>query len=385
MSEIETRRTSRRTRETIVDCDIHNAPVSDEALHAYLPALWRRRRQTVEYLPAYWRRFRESLGHRSYIGSEYPRPTPRAARTDAWPSSGHPPASDLAFMREQLLDRWNVEYGVLTPLLGAGEQLNLEFGAALAQAINDWQAAEWLEPEPRLRASIVVPYEDGDLSAQEIHRVASDARYVQVLLLIRTREPLGRRKYWKLYEAAEAHDLPVGIHFGGWGGWPITPSGFASYYIEDTVGMATAFQEQVASLVFEGVFERFPRLKIVLIEGGFAWLLPLMWRLDRAWQLLRDEVPHVRRLPSEYVREHFWATTQPMEEPPRKQDLHELLEQLDMSDRLMFATDYPHWDFDAPDRALPRIDPELRRKIMVQNAHALYRFEPGAKLEERQQ
>jgi hypothetical protein len=375
-------RPTMRARDPVIDCDIHNAPVSDEALQAYLPASWRQRRETAQYLPAYWQRFRESLGDRSYIGAEYPRPTPRAARTDAWPPSGYPPAADLDFMREQLLDHWRIEYGVLTPVLGAGEQLNLDFGAALAHAINDWQVAEWLEPEPRLRASIVVPYEDGELAAAEIDRAATDERFVQVLMLIRTREPLGRRKYWKIYDAAVRHELPIGIHFGGWSGWPLTAGGFPSFYIEDTVGMATAFQDQVTSLVCEGVFEHFPTLKIVLIEGGFAWLPPLMWRLDRAWRLLRQEVPHLRRAPSEYIREHFWLTTQPTEEPPREEDFFALLRELDMDDRLMFATDYPHWDFDAPDRALPaRLDASLRRRIMAENARALYRFTSTGALE----
>ena len=108
----------------------------------------------------------------------------------------------------------------------------------------------------------------------------------------------------------------------------------------------------------------------MLIEGGFAWLPPLMWRLDRAWKQLRAEVPHLTRLPSEYIREHIWLTTQPMEEPPRPEHFAELLEQLGMDDRMMFATDYPHWDFDAPDRRDPELPrpPTLRRAIMADNA-----------------
>lgn len=364
------------TRPPVIDCDIHNSPVSDVHLHEYLSAKWRARRGTGTYLDAAFEQTREVLGDRAYIGGEYPRPTPRAARLDSWPPNGKPPASDLLFLQEQLLDEWNMEYGVLTPLLGQGEQLDLEMGAAMATAANRWQIADWLEHEPRLRASVIIPHEDGDLAADEIRRFGDDPRFVQVLMLIRTAEPLGRRKYWKIYEAAVEHGLPVGVHFGGWGRGPITGTGFPSYYLEDTVGMATAFQDQLASLVFEGVFDRLPELKIVMIEGGFGWLPGLLWRMDRAWRLHRRDLPQVKRPPSEIVREQVWITTQPMDEPPTRADFDELLLQMGMNERLMFATDYPHWDFDSPGLALPpRLDPDLRQAIMADNAMGLYRFD----------
>jgi predicted TIM-barrel fold metal-dependent hydrolase len=64
-----------------------------------------------------------------------------------------------------------------------------------------------------------------------------------------------------------------------------------------------------------------------------------------------------------------------MEEPPKPANFWRMLEQLDMNDRLMFATDYPHWDFDAPDQAFPvRLPPDLKQKIMGENARRLYRF-----------
>src|SRR5439155_10924907 len=194
---------------------------------------------------------------------------------------------------------------------------------------------------------------------------------------LRTSEPLGRRKYWKMYEAAVEHDLPIGIHFGSQGGSPITGAGWASFYIEDHAGMSTAFQAQMISYVCEGVFERFPTLKVVFIEGGFGWVPPLAWRLDAAWKKLKEEVPHLKRLPSEYIREHIWLTTQPMEEPQNPRHFVELLEQGPwLADKLMFATDYPHWDFDAPDAALPKVKlPDgVERKIMAENARALYRL-----------
>ncbi len=361
MTQTLTRETPRtRTGMGIVDGDIHTCTASDTSLHPYLPPRWREHHAR--------------FGTRQYAGGIYPRSVPMAARTDAWPPSGLPPGSDLPFLREQLLDRWGIAYGICNPIF-LNQGPHIEYNTALSRAINEWQVAEWLEPEPRLRGSIVVPYEDGDLAAAEIERVAGDPRFVQVGMLIRSHEPLGKRRFWKIYEAAERHGLPVGIHFGGVGGNAFTGAGWPSYYLEDHGGTSQIFQAQVASFVCEGVFERFPGLKIVLIEGGFAWLAPLMWRLDAAWKRLKAEVPELRRAPSEQIREHIWLTTQPMEEPHRPHEFGQLLGHLGMNDHLMFATDYPHWDFDAPDHAFPvRLPPDAERAIMMENAKRLYRL-----------
>lgn len=351
----------KRQEPRIIDCDVHNTMSSDTVLYPYLSQRWRRHHSM--------------LGTPDRVGAYIPRAMPYGARHDAWPPSGQRPGSDLNFLQEQLLDFWNIEYGILNCLTAVCEMPNLEYAAAFAQAVNDWQIAEWLEPEPRLRASIIVPGEDGKLAANEIDRLSGHPRFVQVLLLVRTMEPLGRRKYWKIYETAVSHDLPIGIHFTGVGVGPITAAGRPSHYIEDHTGMTQAFQTQVTSLVCEGVFEHFPTLKVVLIEGGIAWLPPLMWRLDHAWKKLREEVPYLKRLPSEYIRAHFWLTTQPIDEPPKSEYFQQLLVHLDVDDKLMFATDYPHWDFDAPDRTIPtNLDPGLRQKIMAENARTFYQL-----------
>ncbi|MEP7200513.1 MAG: amidohydrolase family protein [Chloroflexota bacterium] len=354
------------THDAIIDGDIHNYVASPQLLFPYLAERWQRRLDAGG--------IGVGIGA-AYPGGNYPKHHPYAARVDAWPP-GKVPGADLDFMRKQLLDEWNIAYGVLNTLHFAGQQRIPEYAQALATALNDWQVEHWLDPEPRLRAAIIAPFEDGDAGAAEVERCARDKRFVQVLVPVRTQEPLGRRKYWPMYEAAERNGLPIAIHFGGSNGWPITGAGWPSFYIEDHAGMAQSFQSHVISLVCEGVFERFPALKVVLVEGGFAWLAPLMWRLDQSWKRLRDEVPHVTRLPSETIREHFWFTTQPIEEPPKPLYFKQLLEQLDMNDRILFATDYPHWDFDAPDQSLPtNIAPALRRQIMSENARALYGFE----------
>ena len=136
---------ARRRQEPLIDCDVHNALPDGDALRPYLPAVWRDRREGLTYLPTEFRQVRENLGDRSYIGAEYPRPTPRASRVDSWPPGGGPPASDLAFTQQQLLDAWDVEAAILNPLLGIGEMLNLELAGVMARASNDWLAAEWLD------------------------------------------------------------------------------------------------------------------------------------------------------------------------------------------------------------------------------------------------
>jgi uncharacterized protein len=355
--------THRRSELAVIDCDIHPALKSPKALHPYLSERWRHHRDTI--------------GDRGFGGSYYPRANPNAARTDAWPPNGLPPGSDLDFTRYQLLDAWDLDFGVLQPLLGAGALRNHDYAAALSRAINDWQIAEWLDPEPRLRSGLVVPYEAPDLAVEEIERLGDHPGFVQVMLGIRTSEPIGRRKYWPMFEAAVAHNLPIGMHFGSQGGSPITGAGWPSMYLEDHAGMSTAFQAQVISLIYEGVFERFPELKIVLIEGGFAWVPPLAWRLDSAWRKLGAEVPDLKRAPSEYFAKHIWLTTQPMEEPQRPEQFLQILEHAPwLQDRLMFSTDYPHWDFDAPNEALPKVKlPDgFGAKLMAENARQLYKL-----------
>jgi uncharacterized protein len=223
---------------------------------------------------------------------------------------------------------------------------------------------------------MIVPAEHSEQAVAEIERLAGHPGFVQVLLVARSAAPLGDRRYWKMYEAAARHDLPIGIHYGGGvRGVPISSAGWPSFYLEDHAGMSAAFQAHVASLIFGGIFDRLPNLRIALIEGGFAWLPSLAWRMDTHWERFRAEVPQVRRRPSEYVREHFWMTTQPMEEPHRPADLHKVFEHLGGTDKVMFSTDYPHWDFDHPAHAFQvRLPAAQRDNIYTENARAFYKL-----------
>ncbi|HEY8476570.1 MAG TPA: amidohydrolase family protein [Chloroflexota bacterium] len=348
-----------------IDCDVHAVVPSVETL--------------FPYLPEYWRESIAQSGFKGPVDTPYPPGVPTSVRPDAREPGGPPPGSDLDLLRRHVLDPWSVRYALLNCVYAVESVHNPYAAAALASAVNDWLREAWLRREPRLRASIVVPVQQPDLAAEEIDRVGGDPGFVQVLLPVRSEAPYGNRRYWPIYEAAVRHDLVVGIHFGGAPGNPPTPCGWPSTYLEEFVGMASVFQSQVISLVAEGVFERFPTLRVALLEGGFTWLPSLMWRLDKEWKGLRREVPWVRRLPSEYIREHVRLSLQPLDAPPDPRHLLQIVEQMGSDELLLFATDYPHWHFDAPEEALPAVLPEgLQRKVLVENARAFYRWGDGS-------
>ncbi|HUX86820.1 MAG TPA: amidohydrolase family protein [Chloroflexota bacterium] len=350
----------RKVRPAIVDTDVHNELDSEKDLYPFLDARW------LTHLQTY--------GMRGYSGASYPRFMNR--RNDSKPPSGRAEGSDCSWTSIQLLDEWNISHAILNPLAPGAGQLDPEFSAALCSAVNDWQVHEWLDKEPRMRASIICPFEHADLAVAEIEKRATDRRFVQVQFSGRPREPMGRRTYWPIYEVAEHYGLKIMSHAFGSGGQPITGAGWPSFYIEDHVGPAQSMQANIISLVGEGVFERFPRLRVVSAENGFGWVPAMNWRMDASYQLFKSEVPYLKRLPSEYVSEYCYFCTQPIEEPHRRGDFMKIFEQWPAAaDRLMFASDYAHWDWDSPGGAIPNEVPdELQRKLYFHNAAQLYGF-----------
>ena len=260
-----------------------------------------------------------------------------------------------------------------TALTAVQSVRNEDLAASLATAVNNWQVEHWLEKEPRLRASVVVPSHNPHLAAAEIERWGGHPGFVQVILPVRADAPYGNRRFDPIYAAAVRHDLVLGIHYGGAPGLPPTPTGWPSYFIEEYAGMAQIFQSQVISLICDGAFERFPSLRIALIEGGFTWLPSLMWRIDKEWKGLRHNTPWVRRRPSEYMRTHLRLTIQPLDAPPNPMHLAQILGQCDAEDLLLYASDYPH-RHDCPDILLDLLTAGQREKICSGNARAFYRL-----------
>lgn len=356
--------TSPLSKQGIFDCDIHPVLKKSADIRGYLSPAWH----------DYYDKYMHFVTTPYKDASAYPKSAPAVSRRDAWPPNGGGPGSDLAFMREQHLDPLNVECGILQPLFPmASRQRNVDFAAAMCAAVNDWQLAEWSSQEPRLKASIVIPQESGEASVAEIERWKDHLDFAQILLMPRTDEPLGRRRYWPIYEAANKYGIPVGIHGGGPSGRPSTAAGHPSFHIEDYQSQPAAMQALVSSLVLEGVFERFPDVKFVLIEAGIGWVPSIGWRLDKIWARQRSEVPHLTRRPSDYIKSNFWFTTQPIDEPEKPEQLRDVIDWVGW-DRILFATDYPHWDSDDPRYAFKcRLSNAESDQIFRGNARGVYK------------
>ena len=340
-----------------IDCDIHpNVP----SLKALLP-----------YLEDHWREIVVARGMDELNSISYPANSPLTARTDWRPGQGKPAAS-LGQVQREYLDVFDVSIAICNPLYGVQLLFGEDMAAAFARAVNKWMAAEWLDKDARLRASIVVPLQNVEMAVDEIERCAMDPRFVQVLLLASGDHPLGKRHYWPVYAAAARHGLPIGIHAGSNYHNPPTAVGWPSYYTEDYVAQAQAFQTQLTSLICEGVFSRFPALKVVMLESGWTWLPAHLWRLTKYWRGLRMEIPWVDRSPEEIVRSNIRFSLQPTDAPPTASGLARIIDHMQSDELLLFSTDYPHWQFDGIDAIPPGISPDLARKIMVDNPRATY-------------
>ncbi len=350
----------------MIDCDVHQ---NFNRLSDLLP--W------ID--PAY----RDFVLHAGFGGFELPNyltwmhPN-GTTRGDAVPPEGGVPGSDYETMREQLLDPLDVEYAILTgeDILSVSSLPNPQVAAAVAAAYNRQLIDEWLPRDSRLKGSLVVANQDAVRAAKEIRTLGGHPDIVQVLLPGAATSGYGHPQYHPIYEAAVETGLPVAMHVGGEGlgiNPPPTATGYPIYYIEWHVLLIQCAMSHVVSLVCHGVFEKYPELRVVMIETGVAWLPTLLWRLDTDWKALRSEVPWAKRLPSETVREHMRLTTQPLDEPDSRQELKQALGLVDgLENMLMFATDYPHWDFDRPDLVSRRLPTSWREKVMSENARALY-------------
>ncbi len=342
-----------------IDCDLHPASPATAALMPYLDEYWR---ETF---------IMRGVDRMSLAMTASPPRAPINVRPE-WKAKSGFAGDTLETVRAQALDPFGTRLAICNVLNGSMIMHSDDMAAALCGAVNEWLAREWLDKEPRLRGSIIISAQNADLAVAEIEKRAADHRFVQVLILAQNDEPLGRRRYWPIYEAAARHKLPLCIHAGGSNRHAPTATGWPSFFVEAYVAQGSIFESQLLSLVAEGVFHKVPDLKVVCAESGFTWLPSFFWRADKTWRGVRAETPWVTEQPSDIVKRHVRFTLQPVEAPLETDALTRTLEHIDCDDILLFSTDYPHAQFEGLNALPAALGETLARKIMIDNPLATY-------------
>ncbi len=354
-------------RLAVVDTDIHHGIRDKADLYPYLSKTYKER--LTDY------GLGSGGGLYAYNGGK------QGGRVDIYdpanPTDSGVVATIPAKVSEHLLDPCGVDIAILTgvSVYGASGMPDIEYGSALCRAFNDFTIDHWLAADERFRFAMSICTQDPLGAAREIDRIGANPNVVAILMPCPSQRPFGHKFFHPIYEACARHRLTIAIHFGGEGVGimpPPTAAGFPTNYIEARQARPSFYQVHLASFIFEGVFEKFPSLKLALLEAGFGWVPGYRWRMDADWKGLRYQTPWVKKLPSEYLREHVRFGSQPMEDPDDPEALLQIVKWMDGDKTLMFASDHPHWDFDDPGVAFATFPADLRHRIMVDNARETF-------------
>ena len=362
-----------RTRESledilVVDVDVHVHEIPSE-MAAYCDMPWRKSLQRIGAMPD--DRYLDLPGF-SPGNSAFSAPYPGghdAARVVTSPEQ----------MRQEL-EEFSIDLAVLFPdhLLKLAVFPQADYAAALARAYNAWLIDRWCLRQRGLLGCLIAAPQDPEDAAREIERYAREPGIVGVYLPTAGVDPLwGHRGYNPIFQAAQDADLPVLLH-SVTVILPVFPCQVHKYetpFAKHAVAHTFSMMANLVSLIETGVPERFPHLRIAFTESGLSWVPFIMNRLDKEYIEHRREMHFLRNRPSQYIRRFYFAT-QPLEEPENPSDMAKLIEIYGGEDTTMFASDWPHHDFDHPRLAyqLPFTAP-VRRKIMGENALNFFRID----------
>ena len=344
----------------VIDCDVHPMIKSPD--------------DVLGYLPANWQRHFEVRGMRLYgrARDRYNHPN-KTYRTDAVPAGGGPAGSDRDYTLAQHVGPHEIASALLLPQEPYGVMAwgDPAAAAAFCRAINDLICENWVAYDDRFTLALTVSAHDPHAAAKEIRRLGGTPGVVGVQLLI-LEQMLGSTWFDPIYEAACENRLPIVFHQSGVEGCytsaQTVAGGVPRSYGERHVVLTQVGAANLVDLLVSGAFERFPELRVVMVEWGFSWLASLLTRLDHMWDSDPVAAPLIRKRPSEYVSRHVTFTTQPFDEPNTAVELSSIFAIPGIDRMLLFSSDYPHYDTDAPDFMIKRIPGDVRSRVCYENA-----------------
>lgn len=257
-----------------------------------------------------------------------------------------------------------------------------ELATALATAYNEFLLADVLDSDAgRYGAVLVAPQRPAD-AAEEIDRRADEPGIVAAFLPSGgVHPPLGDERYDPIYRACEANGLPLMMHNAAgtmMATFPFQFQGFTRYLSTHVPAHAMQHMTNLASMITHGVPARYPDLTFVVQEAGLGWIPYFVRRFDHEYSSKREDAPLLEKPPSEYVREQFRFTSQPVEGTDDPRYVQQIARLFDAGDTLMFSSDYPHLDFDHSDELLrmlrPEFDADELRGIYGETALEVYDF-----------
>ncbi|HEY3082420.1 MAG TPA: amidohydrolase family protein [Chloroflexota bacterium] len=274
------------------------------------------------------------------------------------------------------LDRRGVDAALMMTdcLIGLAGSTNADYAVSVAAAYNRYLRERWIDPARGLYGAILAAPQDPAAAAAEIGHYADAPGVAAVLLSTVNVSPLwGSRFYDPIFRAAAAAGLPLVLHGATVYGnvFPYQLQHFETAAARGALAQPLGAVANLTSLVTNGVLARHPALKLLFCEAGLAWLPFLASRLDGQYRHLKDEPPGLASAPSSYIRDQVWVTTHPLGDLAAAGDLARSLVEAIGPERVLFASDWPHFDRDEPSdlEAL-----SLPASILGQNARALFRL-----------
>ncbi len=361
----------------IVDADAHHMVTPWEEITPFLEEPWKRRIEKapkVSLIP-------RDLGDRTVAG--------RIKGSKHFNNFPVPEGQDLHAQIYPLLDsscKMGIDYSVVFPtdLLGMGLHPEVDLEVAVAKGYARWMTEKVLPADESLITMLNLPFSDPKACVEMVEEFGEKKGVVGFMVTSVRNQPVHHNDYMPLYARLQERNLPLGFHSLSY--WLDRPfQQFNRFMSVHALGFPLYNMVNLTNLIVNGIPERFPGLKFIFIESGVAWIPFMMHRLDMEYMIRTSDAPLLKKKPSEYIKQ-FYFTTQPLEMPDDINDLAAIFKTIDAENTLLYASDYPHPDFDLPTTIydLPFLSERAKRKILGENALRLFNIQNPKLLAKRE-